>query len=637
MKKEILIQIAIITSIILVIAIISHHIDIKKFRLASIDFRQKCSKTQIMDIDKVDVGYNKKGFKRYIHITARTGSGGGDCVRIAWTKKQLNDALENSPDTKTRKYKAKKDLPVMYITLDKAERRFSINKQSTLSDINKLRALKRGGFCKSFGYCTITQCKSEGYPNTIYAVRLDDKEECGMFQFKCACIEPYIYITPGYWGVKIEDYRKVTFGIEGLGEETTEGVGSIPSINLKGKAFVEWDGDLFSGIWVNPPTQYIPIRKEGRWYFESKNRYDTYDDNYDLSIECIKECSGRNDCIDACINNRKGYFPNSDSEKFFIREFLRKNIGIKNAGIRNNKYLFVDLTPEPSSFPVFEIYLDAEWAGIEKLTTKPRCEFLRDSVEVKTAEKSVVGLKIINDNDNPGSIISSVSCSSGISASITPKEYSFSGKGYKKASLSISGLATSSDVDGKCTVTVTDSNDASLKKKCSINVRVKKIECENIGDSKCSADFKSLLTCGSDNFWHERKCEYACKTISPTKAECVEKPTPECPLTCEKDSDCIGCGEGYVCLNNVCIKESPIVECKNCFEWLFNKFKKNKYCTPKKYLTEWYIKLLPGKIEEHFTQDSMCPIILLFISVITLLLIIILYYLIKLINLKVIK
>lgn len=126
-----------------------------------------------------------------------------------------------------------------------------------------------------------------------------------------------------------------------------------------------------------------------------------------------------------------------------------------------------------------------------------------------------------------------------------------------------------------------------------------------LGQKRCSPDLKLIEQCFSGGNWN---------TLVECKEDeiCVSNGEPKC-VKCIKEGDSIvsglKCCPGLIKKDNKCIK--PTNYCKSCFSWIWNKAKPG-YCKPSKYIDKWY---LPEFVESQFTQDTLCPIILIFYSV----------------------
>jgi len=606
----------------------------------------------VLNIDKVDVDIGKGFTKPYIKVTAVAGQG-SDCILISWTKEQLNNALKNG-DSETRQYIATKDLlDFGYITLDKFSRKWQIF-TDTQSAQNKQFAFYKETFCTmDYSSCNPEGCKdhlgSARYGDWLYAVLA--KEDCSLLEWKCICVGKYPVVKKGRWSDTSIDHREVTFTFSGINPvtETVSGDAGLHSVVLKDsfgrqKALIQWVGDLYRGIWVNRPTGYMPLYDaragQGLWHFQENAVWNYMSTNFENYLENIKnagEPSGIvgkkadeqfiQDLIDAHLRSYDTYFSN---EPAYIDSYLRQeqyvnSLVLKNKNSLDSAILELDLTTQPNSLPTFDIYLDAEWVGIKKSVTLPRVECNQLNTRFGSGLYSDVGITVYNDGDSGGQIDAEVTCTNA-DAFVSPDTYQIEGNSHKTGIVRITGVADgSSDKFGTCTVTVRDHTNPSLTSSCTINYQIEALEC-NIGERKCSADLTKLLICNNLNQWVEEPCEYGC---DPVAKKCNDKPTQQCPTSCNNDTDCIPCGEGWKCFNNRCMKETPLMDCKSCWDWAFNIFRKeSNKCKPAKMLDKWY---LPEFIEQKFTQDTICPFYLLFVFILSIMVLLIVILLIKLI------
>lgn len=579
----------------------------------------ECSTTQILDIDEIDVSYGE-GFNERIHITARPG-GGGECATIAWTKEELEDALNSKGDGETEEYSATKDLPQMYLQLKEMERRYSIN-EKTSQDYKDIYGFRMKKYDPSFlEYCTIDNCEDEFGTGLNFVHSAAGWEDCG-------CVYREKRASKGDWSSQSRDYREVLFGITGEGEETISGEGQLGSISLGEKVTVEWRGDFFTGIGYESPDEYKPVKNlnDRNWYFLNDYAVSNWDDTYDRQLEVIEDCGRDLDCIETAIVNANNRFEDMPKRQDFdIDDYLDKNEGVKGIKIEEDyseKLKTEDVMlkmnfEEAPSLPAFDIYIDAEWAGISKFITEPRCEFVQDSMQVDAGNQKSLSVDFYNDAEYPGSMTAELNCdSSGISGYVSPTNYPFDGKGRKEGKAVIGGTAPGQDVHGSCEIEVKDDNEPQNSDTCSIDVQVKSIECNNPGESWCNADYTKLLRCNNERNIEEETCEYGCNPISESTAECASEPPPECPDTCEADSDCDPCSENsdddYICFKEECRVSGPGMECSNCFSWFGDKLGTNK-CQSKSLVDKWYI---PSGVGETFSQDNICPILLGFIALV---------------------
>ena len=634
----------VIIILILVAAMLFVYVKEKGLTISTLSIPSGCY-GHILSIDEVDVDTGEGFTNPYIKVRAIAGQG-SDCLLIAWTKEQLNSALR-SGDSETRQYQATKDLlDFGYIKLDKY-----IKKWQIIKDYENAYILKKNYFCQNplWHSCTISKCEEKLGGNYVYAVSSNSDKHCsGILNDECICISKTPVIRKGRWGDTSIAERYATFAVSNINKEVTiGGSGSgIHSVILKDstgkqRALIQWTGDLFSGIDVDRPSGFIPIYDgragRGNWNFAEKEVWNFIETNFYNSLNALKNCEGDDECIDSFIksleNSYDDYFIRN--EPSYIDEYLRqeqyvKSLVLENPNSLDNAVLKLDLSTNPPTLPTFDIYLDAEWVGIKKAVTQPRIVCRQEGISFKSGMYEDVGITVYNDADIGGQIDADVSCTNGGEAFISPTKYQIGPKSSMTGIVRITATALESEDNyGECTITVFDHTNPSIKDSCTIEFQAKAIKCTE-GDKICSSDLTKILVCRDGRYVTEKNCEFGCY-FEGSMPKCAESPNPQCPTSCESDADCSPCGEEYACFNNRCMKEAPLMECKSCTSWLLNKLG-IKECISKQYLDNWFIKLLPGKIEEEFTQDTLCPFILIFYVIGGGLIVIIIILIIKIIK-----
>lgn len=603
----------------------------------------------VIALNTVDVDIGQGFTKPYIQLTVVAGQG-SDCLLVSWTKDQLNNALQQG-DANTKQYVATKDaLSFGYIKLDKYNRIWDI-------------ATKTGSFCDAsapntgncyqlynlrrepareigqLGTCDINRCQTEfGFSNVVHAYKKPN--DGNLLKDYCTCIDRQPTIMKGNFLDYYTDERDVSFAFTGLSlfEQTitqASGRGTIPSTVINDglgnrKVLIQWVGDLYGGVSVTKPLAYEPYYDqragEGLWHFQRTENWQNLVNSYYSYLNGIK---GTNDdtTVDFYINGLNNAYNSylKANEAAYIQEYINsvpvvKGLTIPNKNNLNTADLSLDLSTQPNTFPVFTMFLDAEWVGIKKLVTQPRAVCSQNSVQLNSGLNTDIGITIFNDANNGGQIDGQVTCTNNINALLTPTSYSYSGQGSNTASLRVSGVATgTTDNYGSCTFVAKDHTNPSLTSSCIVQVQVKALAC-TIGDRKCSPDGTQLYNC-VNNQWSASNCNFGCDFISN---QCKPQPNPQCPTTCSTDANCNPvCGTDYKCYNNRCQPKENPAECKDCMAWGLNIFKKTEnQCLAKSSIieTKWYDPKTWVGYSGLLSQDNICPIqILMWVIIIAIL------------------
>ena len=596
----------------------------------------------ILNIDKVDVDIGQGFTKPYVKVDILAGQG-ADCLLIAWTKAQLESALKRG-DSETKSYTATKDLlDFGYIKLDKYEKTWQIIPITGSYENDNNFKLNKDHFCQSdFSWvtCTTSDCQSRlgdpGSGSWIYAVGSNNDDVCGWTENKCLCISKAPVVQKGRWSSASTSYRQATVSISGLNPVTLSGEQTIPSAVINDaygnrKVLIQWGGDLYAGLDIGSPTGHMPLYDkrsgQGIWHFQDNAVWDYMKSNFDDYFYVVKAQGRDEEAIDQFIEGLGNSFTPYliRNEPAYIEEYKRQemyvtDVVLNKAGSLSDASLTIDLTNNPPTYPLFSIYLEAEWVGIKKAVTKPRIVCNQQSVQFNSGMTSDVGITVYNDADIGGQIDTEVNCDNGGSIFISPASYQINKQSSATGIVRIGGIADGlADKTGTCTINVLDHTDPSITSSCNIAFTVKALQC-TAGDRKCSPDLTQLWSC-SGNQWSIQECPYGC-TYEGSVPICASSPNPQCPTSCDQTSECEPCGEKdeYKCFNKRCMKESASMECPSCFSWLYSKVKKG-YCIPKVVyeiklgdIIGWHI----GPSIIRIDQDKSCPVVTSVIVVIVL-------------------
>jgi hypothetical protein len=578
--------------------------------LASYD--TTCTGSISADISKIERVPGSATFK-----VVATANRGGDCLKIAWTKDDINKYLKvDSPEEMVDKG-VYSDIILNSMT----ERFFTSYDKDSVGGIRKVKKYNFYDHGWTIYSCSVSNCRNDwGYPTTKYAIRSVS------WPGPCACVYESDYGTfAPFSGVKSRN-GQATIKVSGFSDVSFSfGADSGGTVNAaNGKMSISWRGDLLGGRWVGTPgSPYIG--------FEEGNSYRITDSSYNIlgpdKVQIyangkywnnLEECIGKYDqwilgnvgdakkCADAY--NIKLVEMTADK----LSQYLSGTRGTVKSAAWSGSDFVVDEEPYSTAFPQFEIILDAAWVGVHWVLGKPEvtcpANFEAWSGETKnfdfvvkngdSTENGAFGISLTCTGGSFGTNLNKVTLSPGQSQSIS---------GYVTKSVTAEG-------SDSCTISVTTVRPSSRSASCSFSVKYKpKTFCIPNIDRTCSQDMKMLGICNAAGTAYDwTQCQQGCE-YSQGSAQCKGFICKKENYECTNTSDCC---VGLTCENKKCVK--PDNTCKSCWAWLGGKMKPENACEPKVYAeAKWYnpltwiYYLIPGS-ENSITQNLVCPIVLIF-------------------------
>ena len=453
---------------------------------------------------------------------------GSECLKIAFTKEQLNSHLQNL------NLEATKDLPNFgTIQLLEYTRTFPIDEvRDFQGDTECYKSVESGTFnsLTTFDLCTNSNCQKRVSDKTI------GNFQTGIALATCNCVYYGCQGNAGdfsnsrYYGdfdvlFKVGNDEEHITGRLGPGENYP-----VQTVSLQnGKAKIKWVGNLENLDGIGVP-QYDSRLTQSKWdlvrdgalsevngeWIDFKNCF--------LTTGTFPESQFQyNSCktfFDADVNNilssRLNSYKSSNSNVIYDADTDR-----------NNLYVSLKATP----YPTFILDLDAEWVGVVSLEGKPKITQCIENQDLTSGVNNVVNFNIKNDADKDNvEFYGIVQCDDGATGFIP----NFNIGSQQEKSMTAELIPTNPDeqtLNSNCALKIVDLESGNFDE-CFFTISVEYnsgITCSP-NTLSCDNEFKNLMQCNEDgtNKFILQECQYGCE-YAPTGAKCrgEKPPTPE--------------------------------------------------------------------------------------------------------------
>jgi len=422
----------------------------------------ECEGAIDLDISKIERTPGQSTFK-----VIATANRAGDCLKIAWTQKDLNRELnKESPEEITNK-----DI-IGDIILISQKSKFN----TILEESKNLYTYEIYDHGWTGGSCNLEACKEWGYQTTKWAVRT------WMWPGPCYCI--YQETTPkanfGYFsGVKSRE-GEAEILISGLKSERIHFGNSADNVNLENKITVSWRGDLLGGNWIGTPG--IKVYKDTGGGYHLISEYYSTDE---ISLQANGESYIN---IEHCLGSHEGFeLEGKEEAQNCINAYNKKldqllvdqiaSYASSDQSIISGEFigsdLVVDERPYSSTFPEFILTFDAEWAGVHWITGEPRVS-CPGSLKFYSGETKEITLGVENIANKKGAFSFNLDCGD-LSSSLSDNKLLFESGEAKELTAK---LTYSTDINKKiqCRFSAQATREPSKSDECFFDVQIEKID-----------------------------------------------------------------------------------------------------------------------------------------------------------------
>ncbi len=454
----------------------------------------ECAGGTDLDINKIERAPGQSTFK-----VVATANGNGDCLRVAWTKDNLNSLLNQASPEEITSNDITGDIS---ITSQKDTFHTTIESDKKVLDYDTYNH----GW--TLGSCDVDSCKSWGYSTTQFAIRT--------FSWPGPCYCVYTSSTEIatfgiFSGVKDRN-GKAVISFSGLTPQTIDFGEQDGTVNIDNKITASWRGDLLGGHWVGTPGYNTFKDSSGAYHLTSQdfdsinNALISANEKTDVTIRnCLGESDGwKLSGISEATNCISAY--NQKLNELLIdrkNEYISGNSIVKSASFVGSDFV-VDEKPYSTAFPQFTLTFDAAWAGVHWITGQPKVTCPSDD-SFTSGESKNLNLNVENVANEKGAFSLSLDCD-GLSATLNDNKLLLDARKSQTTMAQVTYSTDSSKIS-KCTFKVYATRDPSKADECSFNVEVKPLPKQKTLDvnqsvvTSYSASSLSEKSSSSTLFW----------------------------------------------------------------------------------------------------------------------------------------
>jgi len=367
--------------------------------------------------------------------------------------------------------------------------------------------------------CDLSDCYHSSVPQKGEYILIYSRSSPIALTKECVCIyaEPTAQVGKFLSGAQNLDYE-IRFTVEG--ESATMSRNS-PTVSLNGGRFrAEYVGSLGTLFQLSPPG-YDAVYQSGIY----KGLIDSGAYSYkgiDAPRTYMETCTGLgttsipnyNYVTETNVYNCLGQYSNavSAATQSKTSEYLNSINGKSLTFSGSNAILVSNI---PTFNPVFKIFINANWVGLEELRGKPDITSCAEYMDISGGTQSTTKITVKNVGTSDGQFDYSVTCDNSNAGFSGGSSFYIESGSTKTLVLLFSGTNSnpSGDLTGTCTHKITDRKSGDYDT-CVSNYKVKYTgEFCDPGTLKCNQDnLKELLVCSNDGLiWNLKEtCEDKC-------------------------------------------------------------------------------------------------------------------------------